>query len=303
MSKKLYVGLIIATTFMMGIAFPVGKIGLHYAPPFLLMGVRFVIAGGLLAWFARSKPQPKGGRQWLHIALIGLFQSAGVMGCAYYSMRWITSGESAIITSMNPLLVIIIGTLFMGASYRAVQWFGVAIGFVGVAVSFGLHVGVNPGSLLGLAGALCFATATLLYKRWGAALDRSVLAGYQMLFGGAALLLLSMLTETPRWDFNLSSIAVLFTLVAICSIAQFTLWYRLLASSDPAKTSAFLFLVPLFGVLSSWLLLNEQLHWYVGLGGALICGGIFLVNWEGKRGTISVHTSATHMHVKGGSTL
>ena len=75
---------------------------------------------------------------------------------------------------------------------------------------------------------------------------------------------------------------VVLWLAILCSIIQFTMWFYLLNTGDPAKTSSFLFLVPLFGVLSSWLLLGEKIQWYVGVGGAFICLGIFLVNWEGK---------------------
>ncbi|MFD0693935.1 DMT family transporter [Paenibacillus sp. GCM10027628] len=282
MNKLKYTGLILFTTLIMGLAFPVGKIGLQYAPPFFLMGIRFVLAGGLLALIVARRPQPRGVKQWLQAAAVGLFQSAGVMGCAYYSMRWITSGESSIITCTNPLLVIILGTLLTGATYRGRQWLGVAVGFVGVAITFGLHMGIQPGTFISFAGAVSFATATLLLKRWGASFDMTVLAAYQMLSGGIALLILSAVTEHPYFTFNGSSVTILLMLVVMCSIVQFSLWFYLLRNGDPAKTSAFLFLVPLFGVLSSWLLLGEKVEWFVGLGGAFICAGIFLVNWDGK---------------------
>lgn len=295
MNKSKYIGLVILTTLIMGLAFPVGKIGLTYAPPFLLMGIRFVLAGGLLAVVVAKKPQPRGGKQWMQAAAVGLFQSAGVMGCAYYSMRWITSGESSIITCTNPLIVIVLGTLLTGAAYRRRQWLGVAVGFVGVIFTFGLHMGIQPGTFISFAGAVSFAAATLLIKRWGPAFDMTVLAAYQMLAGGIALLILSAATEHPYFIFTATSVTVVLWLAVICSIVQFTFWFYLLRNGDPAKTSAFLFLVPLFGVLSSWLLLGERVEWYVGAGGAFICAGIFLVNWEGKTGEILRNTKKTAM--------
>ncbi|MEI7026213.1 DMT family transporter [Paenibacillus sp. y28] len=94
------------------------------------MGIRYVLAGGLLALLAVRRPRPRGSKQWLQAGIIGLFQSAGVMGCVYFSMRWITSGESAIITFINPMLVIVLGTLFTGAVYSKLQWLGVAVGLL-----------------------------------------------------------------------------------------------------------------------------------------------------------------------------
>lgn len=284
MNKWKYIGLVLLTTFLMGVAFPVGKIGLSYAPPFFLMGIRFVLAGGLLAVIVAKRPRPRGAKQWMQAAAVGLFQSAGVMGCAYFSMHWITSGESAIITSASPLLVIIMGTLLTGAAYKLRQWAGVVLGFVGVALSFGLHVGMQAGTLISFGGTICFATATLLIKRWGPAFDMTVLAAYQMLAGGIALLILSGVTEHPTFILTGESVAVLLWLAIMCSIVQFSVWFYLLRNGDPGKTSAFLFLAPLFAVFSSWLLLGEKVQWYVGAGGALICIGIFLVNWQGKPG-------------------
>jgi drug/metabolite transporter (DMT)-like permease len=285
MNKPKFIGLILLTTFLMGVAFPIGKMGLAYAPPFLLMGIRFVLAGVLLALIVAKKPRLRNKKQWLQVATVGLFQSTGVMGCAYFSMRWIPSGETSIITNTSPLLVIILGTLLTGAVYSGRQWLGVAVGFVGVVISFGFHLSFQPGTLLSFAGAVCFAAATLLIKRWGPDFDMTVLAAYQMLFGGIALLVLSATTEHPHFTVTGTSITIVLWLAILCSIVQFSLWYYLLSKGDPAKTSAFLFLVPLFGVLTSWILLGEKVDWYVYAGGIFICVGIFLVNWEGKSET------------------
>ncbi|MFE1629138.1 DMT family transporter [Brevibacillus reuszeri] len=282
MNKWSYYGLILLTTFMMGIAFPIGKMGLDYAPPFLLVAIRYLLAGGILAVIVYKRPKPRGSKQWLQVGTIGLFQSAGVMGCGFYSLHWITSSESAIITFVNPLIVIILGTFVLGKVYRAYQWLGVAIGFIGVVFTFGFHLNLQPGTWLAFAAAVSFAVATLLIKKWGGAFDTMVLTAYQMLAGGLIILLLSMFTEEPVFIINPASLFILLMLVVVCSILQFSVWFYLLKKGDATKTSAFLFLVPFFGVLSSWWLLGEQVQWYVIAGGALICVGIFLVNWEKK---------------------
>nr|WP_279537922.1 EamA family transporter [Paenibacillus turpanensis] len=268
----------IITTFLMGIAFPVGKIGLAFAPPFFLMSIRYLLAGGLLALIVIKKPRPRGIRQWLQVTLIGLMQTAGVMGCVYYSMNWITSSESAIITFINPLLVIIFGTLFTDAVYRASEWLGVAIGFLGVFLSLGGGLGLHFGTLIAFMGAVLFAAATLLIKRWGASFNSMVLSAYQMLTGGIGLLIMSLLSEQPHFEITATSVLVMTCLVVLCSVLQFSAWFYLLQKGDPGRTSSYLFLAPLFGVLSSWLLLGEQIQWQVWLGGAFICFGIFLVN-------------------------
>lgn len=282
MNFKTYASLILVTTLSMGLAFPVGKIGLHYAPPFLLMSLRFIAAGLLLAAFTARRPKPRGIAPWLRIALIGALSSAGVMGCSYYSMRWITSGESAILIFVNPLLVVFFNALFLGARYRLRQWVGVAFGFAGVFWAMGGHLSINPGSLISLLGACCFAASSILIKRWGGDIDAAVLAGYQMLAGGILLGIMSALFEQPHLDWSAPLVSSLAWLVLVCSVFQFSAWSYLLKRGDPARTNAFLFLAPFFGVVGGAVLLGETLHAYVAAGGALICAGIFLVNWRGS---------------------
>lgn len=282
MNRTKYASLVLLMTLISGLAFPIGRIGMNHASPFLLMAVRFLIAGALMAAFTAKRRRPRGLRQWGQVALIGALNSAGVMGCAYYSMNWITSGESAILTFVNPLFVIVLGTLFAGAKYGGRQWLGVVVGLLGVVVTFGTDFHVSPGTFIGLLGALIFATATLLVRKWGPSFDNAVMSAYQMLSGGVVLLALSFASEHPHLALNGTSVAALLWLIVVNSIVQFTLWFYLLRNSDPARTSAFLFLAPFFGVLGGWALVGEPLHWYVGAGGALICAGIFLVNWQAK---------------------
>ncbi|WDL96796.1 DMT family transporter [Alicyclobacillus sp. ALC3] len=279
MNPLLYGILVITTTALMGSSFAVGKIGLAYVSPLLLVGIRFTFAGLLMALFVIRRRHPRTLADWLRIAIIGVFQSAGVMGCIFISLRTITASESSILTFVNPLLVVVLGTLFAGARYRAVQWEGVILGFIGVFITLGFHLHLHFGTWLGLLGAMSWAIATLLIKQWGSRIDTWVLTAYQMLFGGVLLFIGSFTIERPHLVLNTTSVSILIWLAIMASIVQFAIWFYLLHHGDPGKTSAFLFLAPFFGVLSGWLILGEPVRWPVLVGGVLIFAGIFLVNW------------------------
>lgn len=295
MNRMTYMVFIIAVTLMMGLSFPFVHISMNDgASPFLLMGVRFLLAGGIMTLAMMRRPQPRSAKQWAKIVLLGAFNMAGVMGSASFSMRWITSGEAAILTFSNPLLFIVISVLFMGMRYRARQWIGTVLGLAGVVVTFGAGLNVSPGTFVGLMSALFFAFGTLLARLWGDEFDTFVLAGYQMLVGGLILLGISATLEHPSMPADATTVGVLTYLVLFSSIVQFALWFYLLKKTDPARTSAFLFLAPFFGVLGGWAMLGEPMHWYVAAGGALIGLGIFLVNWQtmGKKD----RSSMIHSH-------
>lgn len=285
MNKWLYSLLVLLTTGLMGSSFAVGKMGLNYASPLMLVALRFSIAGVLMAIAVKSfkRIHPTQAVNWLKISVIGLFQTAGVMGCIFLSLRTITAGESSILTFMNPLLVVLFGTIFLKAKYVVLQWIGVLTGFIGVFITMGMSMNLQSGTLLGLGAALCWSIATLLIKVWGAEFDHWVVTAYQMLFGGIALFGLSFIVEKPFFVITVESISILLWLAIMASIVQFAGWFTLLKIGDPGKTSAFLFLAPFFGVLTGWLLLGEVLGVDVLIGGLFILIGIFLVNWNPSR--------------------
>ncbi|WP_261303683.1 DMT family transporter [Paenibacillus andongensis] len=279
MNRYLFGLMVVVTTTLMGSSFAVGKMGLAYFSPLLLAGCRFTLAGLVMALFVRKRLRPGDLRDWSKIMSVGLFQTAGVMGCIFLSLRTITAGESSILTFTNPLLVILLGTLFLGAKYRISQWIGVIIGFAGVFITLGVHLQLQTGTLLGMGSAISWAISTLLVKKWGASFDVWVLTAYQMLFGGLLLLIMSLTLETPKLILGVSAMLILLWLAIMASIVQFASWFFLLKQGDPGKTSAFLFLAPFFGVVSGWLLLGEVIEWFVYVGGSLILIGIFFVNW------------------------
>lgn len=275
---------VILCTALMGSSFAIGKIGLAYVSPLLMVGSRFFIAGMIMAAYVylTKKPHPQSLRNWLKIVVIGLFQTAFVFAAIFISLKTISAGQSAILTFMNPLLVIIIGALFSGMKYRLLQWVGVILGFLGVLITLGGQFDFQFGTILGFGGALSWAIATLLVSKWGKDINTWVLSAYQMLFGGSILLLSSVFFEDIHFIFNATSLFVILWLALMASVVQFTIWFFLLQQGNPAKISSFLFLAPFFGVISGWLLLNEPINQTLMIGGLFIFSGIFLVNWTNK---------------------
>ena len=285
MNKFLFGILVVITTALMGSSFAIGKIGLEYSSPLLLVALRFTIAGVIMAVVVKilKKPHPKTFGEWKWLVLIGSLQTAAVMGCIFMALRTITSGETSILTFTNPLLVVVIGTLVLKIHYRLQQWVGVICGLFGVFITMGGHLNWKIGTVLGVLSAVAWACATLLVKVHGHRFDTWVMTAYQMLFGGLILFIASFVLEEPFFIANPLSLAILGWLAIAASIVQFSIWFYLLQTGNPERTSAFLFLAPFFGTLSGWVLLDEKLSMSLILGGMLISLGIFLVNWRSKR--------------------
>ncbi len=270
--------LLILATSLMGSSFAISQMGLHYASPLLLAGLRFSLAGLIMAPLVRGRRHPDSAVVWARVALIGLLQTTGVMGAGFLSLTTITAGESAILIFTNPVLVVVLSALFLGSRYRRAQWAGVALGLAGVAIAIGATWHLQPGMIYALGGALIWSVATLLMKRWGPAVDLWVMAAYQMLIGGACLVFLGIVLEPPVFQLSLASVSILAWLVVMASIVQFGAWFYVLHHGDAARASTYLFLAPVFGVISGWLLLDQSIGTRVALGAVLVVAGIWLVN-------------------------
>lgn len=285
MNKFIFGLLVVVTTGLMGSSFTIGKIGLDYSSPLMLVALRFTMAGIIMAAAVKllHKPHPKTFDEWKWLVLIGALQTAGVMGCIFIALRTITSGETSILTFTNPLLVVVFGTVFLKVRYRLQQWLGVVCGIFGVFITLGGHLDLKIGTILGILSAVSWASATLVVKVHGWRFDTWVMTAYQMLFGGLILFAASFLLEEPFFEPNLISLAILGWLTIAASIVQFSIWFYLLQTGNPERTSAFLFLAPFFGTVTGWLLLDEPFTPALIAGGMLISAGIFLVNWRSKK--------------------
>ncbi|WP_242144149.1 MULTISPECIES: DMT family transporter [unclassified Bacillus cereus group] len=272
--------LILLTTFLMGSSFAVGKIGLSYSSPLLLAALRFTLAGFIMAVIiiVLKRPHPTSKGHWIKMIIIGAFQTTGVMGCIFLSLRTISASESSILTFSNPLFVVIFSTIFLQVSYKISQWVGVLLGLIGVSITMGAQIEFTSGIFFGISSAIFWAIATLLVKKWGGFFDTWILSAYQMFFGGLLLLLASFFLEKPFFILNVNALLILLWLSIMSSIVQFVSWYYLLQKGDPGKISAFLFLAPFFGVLSGWLLLRERLYPSIVIGSLFIIISIYLVN-------------------------
>lgn len=288
---------LVAATFLMGSSFVAGKLLLQDGfSPMVLVGWRFLVAALAtlpLVWLVQgglvSALVPKG-IGWRDVALvvvIGLVQTGAVMGLLFWSMQSISASTAAILLFTNPIWVAVLGRVFLGERLHGPRVLGLTLGVIGVV----LAIGVGPdllsggaaliGELIGLASALCWASATIINKSAKLPIGGWALSFWQMLIGGGAVLLIAYLhgeswpavTTPQQWGWFL-------WLAIPASTGSFGLWFVALSKGGATRTSSFLFLAPLFTVVLSFLILGTTLTWLQAAGGLLIGLAIWLVNRE-----------------------
>jgi O-acetylserine/cysteine efflux transporter len=275
---------IAATTFVTavwGVAFVGLKEVVAHGPPVTLAGARFVL-GGLLVLpvlHRRTQTPPPPGRRRRplrsrEVLLVALLQTTALYGLGFLGIQRTTAGASALLLNTNPVMVALLAWPMLGEALRGSTVLGIGLAVTGVAtvaVKSGLGSPLGIGLLLG--AALSWASASIVIKRLGA-VDLLRLSCLQMLIGGIPLLALGMAFEHRLPHPTVAAWGWFAFLVIPATAVNFVLWFGLLERYSATAMTSWLFLIPVFGVLSGATILHEPISWRVLVGGVLVVLGL-----------------------------
>ena len=270
------------------------RYGIQTIPPFLMAGLRFIIAGvALFAWRRLSGDAMPTARQWRSSAIVGLLLLLGGNGGVVWAEQRVVSGVAALLVGSAPLWMVLIDALLnRGKTGHArpskISIFGVVLGFVGIALL------VSPGDLTGLhgqvdpvgAGVLTLAAflwaAGSLYSR-GADLPGSPLLGtaMEMLCGGAGLTLAG--TLTGEWaqfhpaQFSNASLLGVGYLIIFGSLVGYSAYTWLLRVAPTTLVSTYAYVNPIVAIFIGNLIAAEPLSLRVMLAAAVILGAVAVI--------------------------
>jgi drug/metabolite transporter (DMT)-like permease len=280
-------------TLLWGSAFPFiklsyGELGIgkdNWPEQLLFAGYRFVIASLLIFGFMiliRRKAGYQRGTL-LKIGKIGLFQTFLQYVFFYYGLSGSSGIQGSIIAGTTSFFQLLLAH-FMYKNDRLNRKIiiGSLLGFAGVILvnmtkgELTLNIGIPEICLL---VAMFFgALGNVLSKNAAQELDVLYITSWQMLIGGGAMLLLGgAFAGILPFAFSLKTILMLLYL-AFLSALGFVLWNNVMKYNKVGKISMYLFLVPIFGVFLSALMLGEEIHLIVLLALGLVVSGIVIVN-------------------------
>jgi drug/metabolite transporter (DMT)-like permease len=207
----------------------------------------------------------------------------------------VPAGISALIPGLQPILTSTIANRFMGETVTRLQWLGLVLGLIGVALVLHDRALVDAGSAVGWIasfGSLFGITLGTLYqKRYCGRIDWRTgntvqYAGALALFGLAAFV---FETRTIHWSFEL--VFAMAWLVLVLSIAAIGLMYWLIRRSAATGFASLFYLVPVVTALLAFMLFGEKLD-ALSVAGMVVCAaGVVLVN-RGVGGVKPVAASA-----------
>jgi len=259
------------------------KVAVDVLPPFPMLSVRFVLAGGILfAWCSRrGLPRPTR-RQWVQAAIVGTCLAAiGNGGVAFAETR-IDSGFVALLVAIVPLWIALSERVFLGRRMSARGVAGIVVGLSGVAFlvdPWNTSSSDLAAALIVLGGTLGWAGGSLYASRTERLDDPLLGVAMQMLAGGAVLAVVGagQWGQVDPGAVTLGSVAAVAYLVLVGSVIAYTAYGWLLHHAPPSLVATYAYVNPVVAVALGALFAGEEFTAPTAIGGAVIVLAVALI--------------------------
>lgn len=250
-------------------------------------GYRFLFAGLLLLLFAFIQRKPLARltpRQFGQLTALGLTQTALQYLFFYIGLAYTTGVKGSIMNATGTFFSVLLAHfIYQNDRLSYNKTLGCILGFAGVML-VNFNSGLKDVSFIWngdgfiVLAAFILSAATLYGKRISQTVDPTVMTGWQLAIGGAALVAGGYATGGTLEVHSMKAVAVLGYLTLLSSVA-FALWSALLKVNRVSMIAPFNFVIPVAGTVLSAIFLGENiLDIKYAIALVLVCSGIWWVN-------------------------
>jgi drug/metabolite transporter (DMT)-like permease len=222
---------------------------------------------------------------WFKLAGIAAINSASPFLLFAWAAQHAPAGVGAIANATAVMFAALTALVFFGEPISRKRTFGLLLGFLGVVVLASGKMGgirVWPAALAGTGAAFLYGCGANLIRRQLVGLPAGAVAAATLTCAAALVLPLAVLTW-PSTAIPPTSWLSAVLLGVLCTGIAFVIYYRLIHRIGAPQAATVTYLVPLFGVLWAWLMLDEPLTPTMAVAGVLILGGVALnQQWGAK---------------------
>lgn len=254
-------------------------------PPFLMMGVRSILAGSILFLWSRKNGTTVAREQWLPLAIVAILFFVLGHGLLAWAQKSVASGLAAVLIASDPLWIALIES-FVIKEFRlkSRQIIGLLIGFAGMVLLLlpGQTIHTNStGAAMLLLSAISWSVGAVYSRVANLPKDATLTSGIELIVGGLFLVLLSLLLGELQ-HFHISAISLrsllaLLYLVIFGSIVTFTAYVWLLGVTSATRVATHTYVNPVIAVFLGWALAGEQFTLMMMVASAVIVLSVYLV--------------------------
>jgi len=279
------VAVLAAISLLWGFNWVVLKIGVRYADPFEFLAWRFALAAACLFGAAALLRRPVRLVHAPQVVLVGLLQTTATFALATWALKSGAVGKTAVLNYTMPFWVTLFAWPLLGERPSPAQGVALGAGLIGLLLL--IHPQGMPGTpeILALASGIAWGLGVVVTKRLQSRtrIDTLSLIAWQVLMGGAALVLLALLFPGPPAAWNAQLVfAIVYNGVLVSALGWF-LWFWALARLDAGMASFGILAVPVLGALFSAALLGERPSALEWAGMALIVAALALAARAARR--------------------
>ncbi|RNA75147.1 MULTISPECIES: EamA family transporter [Pantoea] len=271
-----------------GVNFVVIKLGLQGMPPFLLAGLRFTLVAFPAIFFVRRPPIPL---RWL--VVYGMTISFGQFAFLFLAIKLgMPAGLASLVLQAQAFFTLLLGALLLAEKLRWNHIVGIIIATLGMFLlaTAGMEGQTSAGitlttMMLTLSAALSWGLGNITNKIimrnrsvpimslvvWSALVPIIPFFACSLLFDGQAAIVNSLL------HIGLQTVLALFYLAFVATIVGYAIWGNLLSRYETWRVAPLSLLVPVVGIITAALVLDEHLSGQQMLGAVVIILGL-LVN-------------------------
>jgi probable blue pigment (indigoidine) exporter len=243
--------------------------------PLTVALLRALPAGLLLLAIVRQLPERA---WWGRILLLGALNFSVLWAMLFLAAYRLPGGVAATITSVQPLMVVFLASVFLGSRVRALSVVAAVVGIGGVALLV-----LTPNAALdalgiaaAIAAAVSMAFGTVLSRRWQPPVSALTFTAWQLTAGGLLLLPVALLLEPPLPTLTLHNWIGFGWLGLVGAALTYIVWFRGVARLEPSTIAPLAFLSPVMAVILGWALLGQALSTWQVLGIFIVIASIWL---------------------------
>ena len=264
------------------------KIAVTQLAPFYISGIRMSIAAflvfGITKILGLSLAITK--RQFINCFIAGFLFLAFGNGMFVWALKYIDSGFGSLISSLNPLFVVVILAVMHKRRMKPLTIVGILFGIAGMVLLISqkelrLETGSGIGILMALSAVVAWSIGSVFVAKADFPKNHFVSTAYQMAIASVLLIATSLILgeewiSPKNWELDVS--ISLLCLVLFGSIAAFTSFNYLLKVVDTEKVTTSAYINPIVALLLGWYFLDETITWQSMLAAGILLIGVYFIN-------------------------